>query len=967
MTGPGPADRLRVLLVESDSGAAAEIRRQLGTGSDVAYTIETAEGLTAASQKLVAGTFDGVLLSLALPESPGVTAVRALRDRAPRTPIIVLVRPDDAAAAVAAMREGAQDYTIRGSLYGSLLARRIRHAGERRRMEEETRLLTTLSLAVAEAKDLDAALNVAMREICGFTGWAMGMAWIPDGAGQRLDAGPAWLRASPRLQAFREESARQPTISGAGLLWAVFHGREPVWCPDLAADPRFRRKEAAARAGLRGVLAVPVLTREQVVAVIEFLIADPRPQDEQLVPFVSAIAAQLGQVFLRKRTEEALRESEERLRQLIEAAYNGYLVHEDGAIREISPGCAAVFGCTPAEMIGRNILDFATPEWRDEVRNKIRSGIEGSYELMAMRKDGTQFRAEVVGHEHHWKGRPARIGAIRDVTSRRRAEERIGRLNECFVSFGPDPTGNIDRLVSFCGEEMGARWAVYAGFEGEAVVARGQWRIPPGLFARNSPPERFCREVFAGAGRNVVISGPAAPIRHGDTTPNVHRFGSDTLVGRVVWCGGVAAGTLCVGFAGDADPGSEEGKFMGILSSAIGVEEERRVAQRQRQDLEEQLRHSMKMEAVGRLAGGVAHDFNNLLTAIIGYSDLLLDRLTKDQDRRELTEVRKAAERAAWLTRQLLAFSRKQVLQPDVLDINLVMTEIEKLMRRMLGENVALEVRPAAEEAFVRADRSQLEQVLMNLAVNAKDAMPRGGRIRIESSVTVLPAPAVASEESPLSGPCVRVVVSDTGVGMDPETLAHLFEPFFTTKGRGQATGLGLATVYGIVRQTGGTISVESTPGAGTTFTLYFPRILTAASLPGAAAPGPTPSGLETILLVEDEDTVRSLAARALRRLGYTVLEARSGEEACEKSEALKSAVHLLLTDVVMPGMTGPETARKLAASRPAMKVMYMSGYTDDQLGEHGVLKSGIAFLHKPFAPDLLARKVREVLDSASA
>lgn len=398
----------------------------------------------------------------------------------------------------------------------------------------------------------------------------------------------------------------------------------------------------------------------------------------------------------------------------------------------------------------------------------------------------------------------------------------------------------------------------------------------------------------------------------------------------------------------------EDGTITGIQS--IG----RDISWRKR--LEEQLLHSQKMEAVGRLAGGVAHDFNNILGVILGYSDLVLDNLgVHDPSRRRIGEIRKAGARAAEVTRQLLAFSRKQILAPKILDLSSTVSETARMLLRLLGEDIELITKLSPAQIRVKADPAQLEQVIMNLAVNARDAMPSGGKLILETSTAVLEETA-HDQVRAVPGRYAMFAITDTGTGMDEATRARIFEPFFTTKGPGKGTGLGLATVYGFVKQSDGYIWVYSEPGHGTTFKVYLPEVA-APVTPAHPEPPPRalPRGSETVLLVEDEGSLRNLNEEVLTDLGYTVLSAAHGAEALELAQH-QTHIHVLLTDVVMPGMSGRELGEKLKIMWPEVKVLYMSGYTDNVIIHHGILKPGVSFLQKPFTQETLARKMREVL-----
>ncbi len=383
--------------------------------------------------------------------------------------------------------------------------------------------------------------------------------------------------------------------------------------------------------------------------------------------------------------------------------------------------------------------------------------------------------------------------------------------------------------------------------------------------------------------------------------------------------------------------------------------------------LEGQLRQAGKMDAMGQFAGGVAHDFNNLLGIMLGYCELLMERLgTDDANRVKVERILEAGERAAGLTRQLLAFSRQQILQPEILNMNVLVAEAEKLLHRLIGEDIELVVRPGANICPVMADSGQIIQVILNLAVNARDAMPTGGKLSIETAnVEVSPGDVPPDADTPQpGGPHVVLSVRDAGVGMDAETQAHIFEPFFTTKQIGKGTGLGLATVYGIVKQSGGFIRVESALGKGTTFSVYLPRIASALGAAGSAdASDACSPGTETILLVEDEEALRRLTRESLEFAGYNVVEAQDGDDALRVVEKHPGRIHLLLTDVVMPNMSGPELTSRLQAMVPGLRTIYVSGYSGSKLVEHGLREAGDAFLQKPYPRHALLSAIRQALN----
>jgi PAS domain S-box-containing protein len=400
----------------------------------------------------------------------------------------------------------------------------------------------------------------------------------------------------------------------------------------------------------------------------------------------------------------------------------------------------------------------------------------------------------------------------------------------------------------------------------------------------------------------------------------------------------------------------------GQITNFVGVQTD--VTERRR--LEEQFRQAQKMEAIGQLAGGVAHDFNNLLTVINGYSDMLLEQLAvEDPLHNIVAEIHKAGDRAATLTRQLLTVSRQQVLEPKIINLNAILADTERMLQRLIGEHVVLETRLGSALEAIKADPGQIEQILINLAVNARDAMPHGGQLTISTSSVMLDKDYCRQHHDLQAGSYVLLEVRDTGIGMNEATRSRIFEPFFTTKAVGKGTGLGLPTVHGIIKQSRGHIAVDTAPGQGTTFRVYFPRVQPSESLsdPGRRQ-GEMPTGTETVLLAEDEISVRALGSHILRACGYKVLEAMNGKVALQVARDYQGAIDLLVSDVVMPHLGGRELAEELLRERPQCKVLFLSGYVDDAILRHGVEDAAYAFLQKPFAPQTLAQKVRNVLDA---
>ncbi len=644
----------------------------------------------------------------------------------------------------------------------------------------------------------------------------------------------------------------------------------------------------------------------------------------------------------RKTAEAALRESEERFRRLSDAAEEGIAIHDMGRIIDANEALARMFGYELSELIGMSAERLATPESWEVMTDHMISGYDKPYEGVGVKKDGSTFWCQVVGKPYQYLGKTLRVSAIHDITDRKKSEEALRRSREEYRTLYEESKRAEDLYRSLLNSSADA--VVVYDLDGMTQYVNESFT---NIFGWN------IQEL-----RNSQIS----------YVPDSENEASMELIRRLM-----QDGISCSGF--ETKRFTKDGRVLDISLSASRYHDHagnpagmlvvlRDITEKKR--LEEQLRQATKMEAIGRLAGGVAHDFNNLLTAVIGYSHMLMQRLPEESFQYDkLAQICRAAKRAAGLTTQLLAFSRKQVLDVKVLDLNEVIAGMEEMLRRLIGEDIEFETVFSSPLGRVKGDPGQIEQILLNLAVNSRDAMPMGGTLTIETADVFLDEEYAKGHSEVHSGPYVMFAVSDTGCGMDAETVSRIFEPFFTTKEKGVGTGLGLATVYGIVKQHTGHVSVYSEVNRGTTFKVYLPQV---EDLPEpesrATEADARPIGTETILVVEDEETVRNLACEALELLGYSCLAARDPREAQAMADSHEGPIHLLLTDVILPIMDGRSLFARLSPLRPEMKVLYTSGYTENFIVHHGVLDSGVHFMHKPFTLDGLARKVRRVLDN---
>ncbi len=659
------------------------------------------------------------------------------------------------------------------------------------------------------------------------------------------------------------------------------------------------------------------------------------------------MAGSVRDVTEEKQTERALREHADQLRNIIEHSTNVFYTHDtDHVLTYLSPQMQDVLGYTPEEAKVRwtglttdhpiNEAGYAATQ-----RAIDTSDTQPPYILQLRHKSGRSVWVEVHEAPVVVDGRTvAIVGALTDITERQLATDALRESEERFRRVFEDGPAGI-ALIDPSGRVLSANAAFcsFLGYTDEELLGMA--------FKEFTHPEdrggdlELTRRLFAGEIRSYQLE---------------ERYLRKD--GTVVW------GNLVTTLVHD-----DAGELLYGLGIVVDITQ-RKAAQEEQHKLEDQLRQVQKMEAVGQLAGGVAHDFNNMLTAVLGNVELLRTTVTPLEADRALfqdglQQIEDAGLRAADLTRQLLAFSRKQLLQPEVLDLSALVMGMEKMLRRLIQEDIELDIRCAAEAGCIRADHGQIEQVVLNLALNARDAMTAGGRLLIEVAAAELDRKFAARETDTAGGPHLLLTVSDTGVGIPADILERIFEPFFTTKTAGQGTGLGLATVHGIVRQSGGHIVVGSEPGRGSTFRVYWPTVdRDVAAYLTSDIEQLTLHGTEAVLICEDDQAVRDLIVRALDEHGYHVLEAVDARHAIEISKTQVGTIELLVTDVVMPDMDGRELAERLCGQDPSLKVLYVSGYTADAMGARGLLEDGVNFLQKPYSPTTLLQRIRSILDS---
>ncbi|MBM4054216.1 MAG: PAS domain S-box protein [Planctomycetes bacterium] len=942
------------------------------------------------------------------------------------------------------------------------IAGTVQDITERRQKEEEVNLLQSLILAVGESGNLHDALVITLEKVCSATSWIYGEAWVIHKEGKYLERDHTFYSKTDGLEKFSKLSGRYRFSPGVGLPGRVWLSKQPEWIHDVTLDANYLRAPLAKEAGLKAGVAFPVLTNEEVIAVIAFYMFEPREKDERLINLVSSATVQLGQVIKRKQAEDALRKSEETLHSILNNTTAVVYVKDiQGRYTFINKRFEELFHIKMGEIKGKTDYDLWPAKMADAFRKNdlmaIKSGTPLEFDEIAPHEDGEHSYISVKFPIFDNTGAVKSVcGISTDITWRKKAEKALSESEEKLrsildntqaVVYIKDRQGRylfinrqFEKLFHLKNNEVEGKTPyncfpkeiaeshlandrkvfdskIPMKFEEVATHEDGQHTYISVKF----PLYDYTGAVYAVCGIStditerkqmesqlrklsraieqspaiVIITDTSGVIQYVNpkftqstgyapeevigNTPRILKSGMtpkeeytrlwNTITSGNEWKGEFInkkkTGELFWEIASISPIKNTEGmvtNFVGVAEDITAFKQEAE----EKEKLKEQLYHTQKLESIGQLAGGIAHDFNNILTAIIGYGNLIQMAMKENNPIKDYAQkILLSAEKASHLTKGILAFGRKQINNPKPVNLNEIIRATEHLLLRIIGEDVELKTSLSDNECIVMADSGQIEQILMNLATNARDAMPNGGILTINTEIVELDNNFTLAHGHGTPGRHAVIIVSDTGTGMDEKTRKKIFEPFFTTKEVGKGTGLGLAIIYGIVKQHNSYINVYSEPGKGTIFRIYMPMVEPAAEMTQRQE---TPSlltvhGTETILIAEDEEEIRHLVKMVLETAGYTVITAVNGKDAISKYTKNREKIQLLLFDVIMPGKNGKEAYDAIRKKTPGIKVLFTSGYSEDMVEKKIILKEGLHFIPKPVSPSELLKKVREALD----
>lgn len=901
---------IKVLLIEDDEDDYILTKELFSEIRDKRFKLEWVTNFDRGLETISRNEHDICLVDYRLGAHTGIDLLREAAKRNCKAPIILLTGQGEHEVDLEAMRAGAADYLVKGRLDAALLERSIRYALERCRAAataaaEQARLAAfgaEVGLALTRRDSLECILQRCAKGMLKYLNGALARIWVFE-----ADENAFKLMASEGLS--ENGGPKKPKVD---LDPETLQQGSPVLIKQVIGDSRFLEQEWAERQGIVSCAAFPLLLEDRLVGLLGLFTRNA--VTDSILEELGSVAHGIALCVERKRSEEALGVSEFKYRSVVENIKEViFQVDEKGRFLFVNPAWTSITGYKVKDTTGTPLANYIHPEDRERHWDVFQQLIERKQshfrdEARYLASDGTFRWVEVYAQPILDSDAFGASGTIRDITDRRRAEAEIQKL-AAFVRYNPNPVMELaaDGTLTYLNPAAHEMAQTLNLEDPSAILPKDAAAIAQECL--RSGHSKFSQELAID---NRTLSWSFFPIIPSQV---VHCYGTDIT---------------------------------------------------DRTTLEEQLRHAQKLESIGQLAAGVAHDFNNILTIIQGHADLLVaNAATPPKTAEPLKQISAAARRGSTLTRQLLAFSRRQVIQTKILDLNTVLANMSQMVTRLLGEDITLEADYAPGLPSIEADSGMIEQVLLNLAVNSRDAMPNGGKLTVTTRTLDIDQAYVDQHPDARLGKFVCVSVTDTGCGMSPETLARVFEPFFTTKEVGKGTGLGLATVYGIVKQHQGWVEVSSRLGIGTTFKFYLPPSMQSAEpTPETADAARTPGGCETILLVEDEPVLRELARMILQDYDYVVLEAGNGVEALKVWDEHNGRIDLLLTDMVMPeGMNGRELAEKLKVRNPNLKVIYTSGYSFDAIGNEASLGEA-RFLQKPYPPPQLAQTVRECLDT---
>ncbi len=911
------AEIIKVLLVEDDEDDFIIARSLFGEIKSRRFTLEWAKTFSSGLTAMTLNQHDICLVDYRLGAQNGVELLRAAMEQGCQAPVILLTGAGEHEVDLEAMQAGAADYLVKTGLEAKALERSIRYALQRKRAAalaafEQARLAafgTEIGLVLSRRDSLESILTQCAKAMALYLNAELAQI-------STFDVRKGKFENRVRAGALADKSHFSDETAMARLELECAAEGKPVVIKQLTTDRRVTDQAWVKAQGLISCATYPLVLEEKLVGLMS--IFTQHPLTHQITQEMGSVANGIALCVERKRSEDALGASEVKYRSVVENIREViFQLNEFGTWAFLNPAWTAITGFEVEPTLGTLFLDYIHPDDREYNRHVFLQLMERKldycrYETRFLTKDGKVRWVEVYSqptHDHDG-ALVGSSGSITDVTERKLAETEIKKL-AAFPRVNPNPVLEfaMDGTLTYANDAAFELAKSLDKQEIAAILPSNAGQIARDSLAKN---EKRLREEVNVSGRTITWSFFPVPVNQ-----VVHCYGSD-------------------------------------ITEVL--------------NLEAQFRHAQKLESVGQLAAGIAHDFNNILTVIQGYADTLLTRVNGDKvSAGALKQVSAASRRAAGLTRQLLMFSRKQMIQLKVLDLSAVLKNLQNMLPRLLGEDIVLEASYASEACSIEADTGMIEQVVMNLAVNSRDAMPNGGKLSISTSTMEIDANYVRQHADSRTGHFSCLTVTDTGCGMDRKTLDRIFEPFFSTKEVGKGTGLGLATVYGIVKQHQGWLEVTSAVGVGTTFKIFLPAVQAESEQSAEAGAGAEPvrGGKETILLVEDEPVVRELVRDILRDYEYEVLEATTGVGALQVWDEHDGKVDLLLTDMVMPeGMSGRELAKQLKSRKRDLKIIYSSGYSSEIVGKD-FDQSQCVFLAKPYLPVELAKVVRDCLDSA--